>query len=296
MSQPRNAGPTGAAWRFVIGALGVLLCAGAAAPPLPLPKPTRRPATALVEPPPQPPPALEEMLRRFGQRALQYESLALRFICMEWVRRSDDPPGEERRFDYMYVEAQEQRYVPYRQRHTGRLGRSVPETGLEFNFPDSYSWTLMFLPSRQHIFHFNFVGEEWFSLRRAYILEFTAPLPFTSGRTIYEWSGKVWVDAENSNLLKVEAEPGNQSERLKQELKAYRQAPRFLIFPMGKKPRGARYNITFLNEFQKISLPDQADHRDYTLELEGTEVLEEIVTLRYSGYQFFNVDAKEFLK
>lgn len=260
------------------------------------PGPPRRATPLRPVPAPEPAPALETLLERLAARARQYESLALRFICMEWVRDSNDPPGEAKRYDYMYVEAQEQRYLPYRQRHTGRLGRSVPETGLQFNFPDSYSWTLMFLPRRQHLFRFLYAGEEWFSLRRSYILEFTAPLPFTSGRTIYEWSGRVWVDAENYNLLKVEAEPGNQAERLKLELQAYRQAPRFLIFPMSRKPRGARYNITFLSEFQTLSLPDQAEYREYLLEIDGSEEFAGMTTLRYSGYQFFNVDAKEFLK
>jgi hypothetical protein len=265
-------------------------------PPPQLPRlPPRRPAPG----PPVPSPAapdLDALLLRLGEKARQYEALALRFICLESVRNSNDPPGDERRFDYMYVEAQEQRYLPYRQRHTGRLGRTVPETGLNLNFPDSYSWTLMFSPGRQHIFHFRLVGQEWFSLRQAHILEFTAPLPFTSGRTIYEWSGRVWVDAENLTFLQVEAEPGNQPERLRLELQAYRQAPRFLIFPMGRKPRGARYNITFLNEFQKISLPDQAEYREFSIDLEGSEEFEGMTVLRYSGYQFFDVDAKEFIR
>jgi hypothetical protein len=266
-------------------------------PALPrLPGPPPRRSEALRPAPPEPPPDLDMLLARLGEKARQYEALALRFICLESVRHSNDPPGEERRFDYMYVEAQEQRYLPYRQRHTGRLGRTIPETGLNFGFPDSYSWTLMFSPARQHIFHFKPVGQEWFSLRQAHVLEFTAPLPFTSGRTIYEWSGRVWIDAENLNFLKVEAEPGNQPERMKAELQAYRQAPRFLIFPIGKKPRGARYNITFLNEFQRISLPDQAEYREFSLDLDGAEEFEGMTSLRYSGYQFFNVDAREFLR
>jgi len=196
----------------------------------------------------------------------------------------------------MYVEAEAQRYKPYRQKHTGRPGRGVPETSLEFGFPDSYSWTLMFAPDRQHLFHFRYVGQEWFSLRLSHILEFTAPLPFTSGRTIYEWSGKVWVDAENFNFLKVEAEPGNQAERIKEELRGYRQATRFLGLPLARRPRGAQYNITFLNEFQDVSLPDQAEFREFTLDLEGQEEWAGLLTLRYAGYQFFGVEAKELLK
>jgi uncharacterized protein involved in tolerance to divalent cations len=221
--------------------------------------------------------------------------VALRFICIESMRTTDEPTKEQRH-DYMYVEHQEQGYLPYRQRHTGRPERAGDEVHLDFAFPDSYSWTLMFLPERQHLLKFRYVRQEWFSLRLSHVIEFAAPLPFTAGRTIYEWNGQVWVDAENLNILKVEAEPGNQADRLQRQLAEYRRAPRFLVFPMSHKPVGAHYAITFLNEFRSISLPDQSEYRLFSVDLDGAEELEEMVTLRYSGYRFFNVDAKELMK
>ncbi len=295
---------------------GVYLAAEPAAPGSPMPPPTtaapsptptpalprqpgRPPARAIPSPPPptsiDPVKDLAPLLQRIGTRAKDYDSVALRFICIESFRTSDDP-GNEKRHDYMYVEHLEQRYRPYRQRHTGRPEKAGEEVQMDLGFPDSYSWTLMFVPERQHLFRFNYVQQEWFSLRLAHVIEFAAPLPFTSGQTIYEWNGRVWVDAENLNLLKVEAEPGNQADRLQRELTEYRRSPRFLIYPMGKKPRGARYSVTFLNDFRSISLPDQSEFRLFTLDLDGSEVLEEMVVLRYSGYRFFNVDAKELLK
>jgi len=262
----------------------------------------RRPPAPARTPAPSPPreaaPAVDDLdalLKSLGERASAYETIALRFVCIEAIR-SGDNPRDEKRYDYMYVQAEEQRYRPFRQIHTGRLGKMVAEANVEFNFPDAYSWTLMFVPARQHLFHFKRVGQEWFSLRQTQILEFEAPLPFTSGKTIYEWSGKVWIDAENYNLLKVEAEPGNQSGRLKEELKAYRQAPRFLIYPMGKRPRGQRYNITFLNELHDISLPDQVEVVTFTLDLQAQEEWESQTVLRYSGYQFFGVDVKDLFQ
>lgn len=280
--------------------------APAGPPPARTPTPARTPARtppAVPTPSPAPSPGgtpasydLDALLKRLGERAHAYETVALRFVCIETLRTSDEPK-DERRFDYMYVEAQEQRYRPFRQAHTGRLGKTVPETSLNFAFPDAFSWTLMFAPDRQKLFHFRAAGEEWFSLRQAYIIEFTAPLPFTTGTTIYQWSGKIWVDVENVNILKVEAEPGNQAERIKTQLKEYRQAPRFLVFPMGKKPQGSSYNITFLNELHTLSLPDQLEFRTFSLDLEGQEEWESLVVLRYSGYQFFGVDVKDlFLK
>lgn len=276
--------------------------APAGPPPARTPTPSRTPP-AVPAPSPAPSPGgtpasydLDSLLKKLGERAHAYETIALRFVCIETLRTSDNPK-DERRFDYMYVEAQEQRYRPFRQAHTGRLGKTVPETSLNFAFPDAFSWTLMFAPDRQKLFRFRSAGEEWFSLRQAYILEFTAPLPFTTGTTIYQWSGKIWVDAENSNILKVEAEPGNQTERIKTQLKEYRQAPRFLVFPMGKKPQGSSYNITFLNELHTLSLPDQVEFRTFSLDLQGQEEWESLIDLRYSGYQFFGVDVKDlFLK
>ncbi|HXH27833.1 MAG TPA: hypothetical protein VNL37_02245, partial [Candidatus Polarisedimenticolia bacterium] len=239
---------------------------------------------------------LEPLLRQLADKAKVYQDLALKFVCTETVRSTDDPKSL-RQYDYMYVEAEAQRYRPYRQKHTGRPGKGAQESPVEMQFPDSYSWTLMFAGDRQHLFHFRYVGKEWFSLRLAHVIEFTAPLPFNNGQTIYEWSGKVWVDAENLNFLKVEAEPGHQDERLEQELRAYRQAPRFLIFPMAKRPTGSSYNITFLNEFQKLSLPDQARYRVFSLNLEGQEEWVDQLVLRYDDYHFFGVEVRDkFLK
>jgi len=282
---------------LIVSSSSLVAAAGAAAPApsrTPTPAPGRTPPMSVPE---QVPATvdLDDLLRRLGERAHAYEAIALRFVCIESIRTTEDQRNE-RRFDYMYVQAEEQRYRPYRQIHTGRLGKTVAEASLDFDFPDAYSWTLMFAPDRQHLFRFKYAGEEWFSLRQAYILAFSAPLPFTAGKTIYEWGGRIWVDAENSNILKVEAEPGNQTDRLKEELKAYRQGPRFLIYPMGKKPRGSRYNITFLNELHDISLPDQVEVRRFTLDLQGDEEWESQTILRYSGYQFFGVDVKDLFQ
>jgi hypothetical protein len=243
-----------------------------------------------------PPVDLDPLLSQLGDKARAYELVALRFVCIESSRSSNDR-GKTRLHDYMYVEAEEQRYRPYRQKHAGRPGRRVSEADLEIGFPDSFSWTLMFSRSRQHLLRFSYAGQEWFSLRLAHILEFEPSLPYSDGKTIYQWGGKVWVDAENHNFLKVEAVPGNQEARLKQQLSAYRQAPRFLGFPMLRKPFAASYTITFLSEYKNLSFPDQADYRKFTVGLDGHQELAGFQALRYAGYQFFDVDVLDaFLK
>ena len=245
---------------------------------------------------PGPVPDLETLLKALGEKAATYESIALRFICVETIRDSEHPNKSES-YDYMYVEAEAQRYRPYRQKHNARDDHSGPEIAVEQEFPDAYSWTLIFAPSRQHLFRFEYLGDDWFALRRAYVVKFTAPLPHNTGRTIYEWSGKVWVDAENYNFLKVEAEPAEQEDRLRQALRDYRQATRFLIFQMARKPVGGRYTITFLNDYRRLSLPDEAEYQTFQVDGEGTRELTAFRTQRYSQYQFFGVELRDrFLK
>jgi len=235
---------------------------------------------------------LDGLLTSLAQKSKVYESVALRFVCLESTHSSEDR-GDGRRYDYMYVEAEAQRYRPYRQKHSENSSPSTQEVDVDTEFPDSYSWTLMFVPNRQHLFHFKYEGEEWFSLRRANVISFTAPLPYTTGRTIYEWSGRVWIDAENLNFLKVEAQPANQEDRLKELLKSYRQSTRFLGMNLGHRPAGARYEITFLNEYQKLSLPDQAEFRRFVLDLDGDAELTGFQTQKYSEYQFFGVQVND---
>jgi hypothetical protein len=237
-------------------------------------------------------PDIESLLAALAEKAKVYQSIALRFICVENNHTSQDP-NDDTTYDYMYVEAETQRYRPYRQRHSENQNQTRGEIEVENNFPDSYSWTLIFLPERQHLFKFENLGHEWFSLRKAHVIGFTAPLPYTTGRTIYEWSGRIWVDAENYNFLKIEAEPSNQQERLKALLREYRQAPRFLIFPLKGRPSGGRYEITFLSEYQRLSLPDQAEYQEFVLDLEGNAELTGFRTQRYSRYQFFGVEIQD---
>ncbi|HUD71695.1 MAG TPA: hypothetical protein VMQ62_06995 [Dongiaceae bacterium] len=260
------------------------------------PRPPREKGSGVDSAAPGPAPEIAALLASLGEKAATYESIALRFVCLETIRDSEHPNKSES-YDYMYVESEAQRYRPYRQKHDSRDDHSGPEVDVDQEFPDAYSWTLIFSPARQHLFKFEYVGDEWFALRHAYVIKFTAPLPYTSGRTIYEWSGKVWVDAENYNFLKVEAEPADQEDRLAQALREYRQATRFLIFQMAHKPAGGRYSITFLNDYRRLSLPDEAEHQTFLVDGEGNRELTSFLTQRYSQYQFFGVELRDrFLK
>ena len=259
---------------------------------------TRPPRSAQGDAPAESPadPTLEELLAALAEKASVYQSIALRFVCVE-SNRSSDNTNDEKTYDYMYVEEEAQRYRPYRQRHSENPNQTRGEVEVENNFPDAYSWTLMFLRERQQLFKFEFVEDDWFALRRAHVIAFTAPLPYSGGQTIYEWGGKVWIDAENLNFLKVEAAPANQEERLKQLLREYRQAPRFLVFPMHARPTGGRYTITFLKDYRRLSLPDEAEYHEFVLDLEGDAELTGFRSQQYDRYQFFGVELRDrFLK
>ena len=108
----------------LVVALSSLAAAAGAATPAPSRTPPPAPGRTPPMSVPEQVPAtvdLDDLLRRLGERARAYEAIALRFVCIESIRATEDPRNE-RRYDYMYVQAEEQPYRPYRQIHTGRLG------------------------------------------------------------------------------------------------------------------------------------------------------------------------------
>src|SRR5215831_8356691 len=71
-------------------------------------------------------PEFKTLLSSLGEKAATYESIALRFVCVEQSHTSEER-GEGKRYDYMYVEAEAQRYRPYRQKHSEKENASSQE-------------------------------------------------------------------------------------------------------------------------------------------------------------------------
>ena len=79
----------------------------------------------------------------------------------------------------------------------------LEELALPNYLKQAYSWAFIFEEARQARYRFEILGEENVHGRDAFVLGFDPIPPYV--RRVNDWFGKVWIDKESSQILRVEA-------------------------------------------------------------------------------------------
>jgi hypothetical protein len=234
-------------------------------------------------------------------RASRYERAALGFSCEETVilgkfssSTGENKREQKNRYDYLYEGSSETGYREIRMQPS-KSGdpADAREVDPGLDVPGAYDWALLF--SQQHRSHFRFeaAGSELVDFHATVIIAFRGGKTFDRGREIHEWSGRVWVDSETGNFVKVEAEPNGQEEMLSLKTAEWRKSMRIVGVPVKRQPRGFRYRLTFSVDKFGLSFPGEAETRRFALTLGGEEELKERIAQRFRNYVFFNVQSEE---
>src|SRR5262249_8829622 len=153
---------------------------------------------------------------------------------------------DKSRYDYLYEGSPE---AGYREVRTLPSKSGDPadtkEVDPDLDVPGAYHWALLF--SQQHRSHFRFeaAGTERLGIHSTTIISFRGDKTCDRGREIPEWSGRVWIDSETGNFVKVEAEPNGQEELLAKRTEEWRKAMRIVGISTKRQPRGFRYRLEF---------------------------------------------------
>ncbi len=192
------------------------------------------PASALEDDPPggqaesaASPVSLDVVLERMARVADLYNDNALRFSCDEEITythfASSGRVQDRRRYNlqymYTYVQGSESTTDAEGTRRGGLADyRTIRDenaddgTYREIQLEDlalpnylkrDYSWAFIFEEARQGLYQFEILGEESVHGADAFILGFDPIPPYV--RTVNDWFGKVWIDKESFQLLRVEA-------------------------------------------------------------------------------------------
>jgi len=244
---------------------------------------------------------LEPLLEQLSKRAALYEKAALGFSCDETVlvgkfsRSSGENKKEEKtRYNYLYEGSPDSGYEEIRllqdRNDSPRQTRIVDP---DFPVPGAYDWALLFTDRHRPYFHFEAAGEEWVAFHPARILAFSGTAPWERGKKIEEWSGKVWVDRETGNFVKIVAAPNNQDEMLPLRVAEWLKKTRLGGIPLKKQPRGYRYRLSFTVEKFGLTFPGEAETRLFVLTQQGEEEIRQRIAQKFRGYVFFNVHSEE---
>ena len=153
---------------------------------------------------------LQRLLARLDRIASLYRDNALKFSCIEKVTYSSlSVPARTHKLEYIYEykDGNLTDYrTPYRRRHPGgEVPRRVELSDYEIPYylNRAYSWVFTFERNRWSLYHYRIVGEERVLGHDAVQIRFDPRPPVL--QEVNDWYGRVWVDKETSQLLRVEA-------------------------------------------------------------------------------------------
>ena len=242
-----------------------------------------------------------EVMKLVNARAQLYQKAALGFSCEETVIQGKFSSGtgenkreQKNRYDYLYEGNAESGYREVRMQPSKNGDPAdSKEVDPDLDVPGAYDWALLFTSQHQPYFRFEMAGTERVGFQSTAIIAFRGAKTFERGKTIQEWSGRVWVNNESGNFVKVEADPNGQEERLAQRTDEWRKALRIVGISTKRQPRGFHYRLDFTVDKFGLSFPGEAETRRFALDMLGEEELKERTVQRFRSYVFFNVNSAE---
>jgi hypothetical protein len=271
-------------------------------PPLPRPEPPEdaSPYDALVDDAPEEewglPPDLLEALQATAE---VYADYARRFVCNEEARLAEyDNTGQvkkEKVRDYGYLllrGASEDSVREYRQNITkgGEYKGSVEDSE---SFPPAYAWVFLFSEYFDGYFDFRLADTRFEGFDLVHEIHFRGSVPFTDGKDIRQWEGRVLVDAFYFTPIEIEAQPIGQRERLEGLYRLWSQSFNLLGFRTGKKPLGYDARLVFGQTKGDLRLPTRLRYDTRRVVGPDQLVLVRASTRVYSDYRFTGVTAED---
>lgn len=242
------------------------------------------------------------MMKMVIERSALYEKAALGFSCEETIVQGKFSPAsgenkreEKSRYDYLYEGSSAKGYKEIRMlpAKSGDPADSK-QVDPDLDVPGAYDWALLFTPQHQPHFRFEASGRELVGFHSTFVIAFRGGRTFDHGKEIAEWTGRVWVDSETGNFVKVEADPNGQEELLELRTDEWRKKLRILGMPVRHQPQGLHYRLQFNVDKFGLSFPGDAETRRFVLDtLSGQEELKARIAQRFRNYVFFNVHSKE---
>jgi hypothetical protein len=231
--------------------------------------------------------------------AAVYEDYARRFVCHEEARRADYDAAEQvkkervRNYGYLLLRGSVGDPVREFRQNIAKDGTYKGEVDDSEPFPPAYAWVFLFSEFFEPYFDFRLVDTRFEGFDLVHEIHFRGSVPFTDGKDIRQWEGRVLVDAFYFTPLELEAEPVGQKERLDGLFRLWSQSFNLLGFRTGKKPMG--YNAKLLFGLKKGDLRLPTMLRYDTRRVVAPEQLVRVAasTRSYSRYQFTGVTAED---
>ncbi|MDH3786850.1 MAG: hypothetical protein OEV00_16180, partial [Acidobacteriota bacterium] len=160
-------------------------------------------------------------------------------------------------------------------------------------FPPAYAWVYLFSRFNKSYFSFRMLEERFDGFDWVYEIQFKGGLPYTDGRDIRQWEGKVLVDVVTNTPLHVIAEPSGQTPRLEAMFRRYQSSFNVLGLRTAPKPLGYRADIDFRYQDKELRFPTRLRYNTFRAVATGKVVPTRASSRIYANYQFIKIDTDE---
>jgi hypothetical protein len=225
---------------------------------------------------------LRPILQRLDRVASLYRDNALRFTCEETLTHFTGRGQRRYRFHYIFVYDEENRLADYRLKRQAAKPRRSAKKAMKSSEPVSldrytrragmpppvlraYNWVYLFERARWRYYEYRLLQRREVLERPALGIEFEPVPPYRAG--VNEWFGRIWVDTETYQVLKVEAlQPAE-----------YLKKRRFEDFVT--EPPDSTRKLRSTHVFSEV-------HTEYGVEVNGMRFPSEVVTrgVRYEAW------------
>jgi hypothetical protein len=273
-------------------------------PPLPpeRPRESARSLTSIIEESDLPWGLPDDLLLPLFDKADVYREYTRRFTCTETARLADYGGGGEaksekrRRYGYLLLKDAEGDYVrEYRQLLARDGSVKKGEVKDDEPFPPAYAWVFMFSRFNEPYFAFRSAGDRFDGFDWVHEIHFKGSLPFTDGKDIRQWQGRVLIDAITHTPLEIMAEPVGQKERIEILYLRWVQAFNLVGFRLAPRPLGYRALIQFRYRREGLTFPTELRYDQFrAVGIEETIPVKSSIRT-YDDYRITRVKTEEEL-
>ena len=235
------------------------------------------------------------LLEELYDRAAIYEAYTKRFTCTETARLARYQDGQVsseklRRYGYLLTTLPEGSGVrEIRQEFAKDGSMRAGAINDEDPFPPAYAWVFMFSRFNEPYFSFRLLDDRFDGFDWVLEFEFRGSLPFTTGKDIRQWQGRVVLDAVTKTPLEIIAEPAGQGQRITALYRKWSNSFNVLGIRTGPKPLGHRAQIQFRHRKEGLTFPTALRYDTFRAVAPQKIVQTLASTREYDGYLIYRI-------
>jgi hypothetical protein len=234
-----------------------------------------------------------DMIQELYQRAGIYEGYTKRFACNETARLARYSNGEVssekvRRYGYLLTTLPSGFGVHEIRQEFAKDGSVRPGAiDDEDPFPAAYAWVFLFSRFNEPYFSFRLLADRFDGFDWVLEFEFRGSLPFTTGKDIRQWQGRVILDAVTKTPLEIIAEPVGQHERLEALYRKWSSSFNVLGLRTGPKPLGHQARVQFRHRREGLTFPTELRYDTFRAVAPQRVVKSRASIRKYDGYKIY---------